>query len=149
MCPLPPKLGGRRFPAMIWPHLLSMCVLFVFFFQFFNWVRALVLLVCDASSACVLDLVLCYGAVSWGLFLFLLVWCLWVVFVDWSTLGTDGVDNWGIWGFSGVIYLVFRVLFLVYRITLKLDGTSVVVVVTVLLDAVCCNSISSPPFLLS
>ena len=77
--------------------------------------------------------------------------------MDWSTLGTDCVDNCGIWVFGGVIYLVCCVLLLMYRGTLDLAGASVVVLGSVVLTVLCCNTlsvnwiscqISSPPLLL-
>ena len=133
-----------------------MRVLFVFFSNFVNWVRALFLLSGGASAACVCDIVLCSGPVAWKLFLCFLVRCLWFVFVDSSTLGTDGADNWVTWGFGGVIEIVCRLLLLVYSGTLELAGASVVVVGADALSVLCCNArsvnwiscrISSPPLL--
>ena len=134
-----------------------MRVLFLFFSNFFNWVRALVLITGGALAACIYNLVLCASAVVWNLVLCFLVRCLWFVFVHWSTLGTDGVDNWGTWGFGGVMDIFCRVLLLVYSGTLRISGAPVVVVGAVALDVLCCNArsfiwiscrISSPPLLL-
>ena len=95
LCPLLPKLGWCRFPAVIWPHLLLMCVLFVFCFLIL-FIECVLVLCSPVALWLPVSLTLfCVLLLSVGYFLFVfLVWCLWVVFVDLFILGTCGVDIW-------------------------------------------------------